>query len=201
MDSILVWRDLDTRSALKRLQILVILSSVPLFVAITFTIYFNFLGYSFNFFTGYALFEYSSLGIKWGGEWVIPVFTGTTVFLVALFFISLPFAVIGSLAAAFTHPFKDVKGFEKFGKVSDVVKSFIVRGSKRERLHVAAFTLIWILMFLFFSLFFLGWLGILVLNKGLAFLGLLWTINILVALYFRGRVERRLKNYAETVQI
>jgi hypothetical protein len=199
MDSMLIWRDLDTRSALKRLQILVILSSVPLFVVSTFTIYINFLGYSFRFFTGYALFEYTSLGIKWGGEWVIPVFTSTTVFVVALFFISLPFVVIGSLVAVFTRPFEDVKGFEKFGKVCDEVKSFIVRGSKRERLHIAAFTLILILMFLFFSLFFLGWLGILVLNKGLAFLGLLWAINILVALYFRGRVEQALKKYAETV--
>ncbi|MFB0561133.1 MAG: hypothetical protein ACETWM_07950 [Candidatus Lokiarchaeia archaeon] len=195
-----VWRDLDTKSALKRLKILGILSSVPLFVVSTFTIYFNFVGYSFSFFTGYALFEYTSLGIKWGGEWVIPVFTGTTVSIVAIFFISLPFVVIGSLAAFFTRPFEDVKGFEKFGKVREEVKSFIVRGSKREKLHVAAFTLTWILMFLFWSLLFLGWLGILVLNTGLAFLGLLFAINLLGALYFGGRVEQALKNYAETVQ-
>ncbi len=197
----LIWQDLDTKSALKRLRILSVLSPVPLFVAFIFTISQDLLGYSFSFFTGYALFRYTSLGIKWGGEWVIPVFTSTTVFMVALFFIPLPFVVISILGASFTRPFKDVKGFEKFGKVRDEVKSFIVQGSKREKLYVAAFTLTWILMFLFWSLLFLGWLGILVLNKGLAFLGLLWTINLLVALYFRGRVEQRLKNYAETVQI
>lgn len=59
-----VWRDLDTKSALKRLNILYVLSLLPLCVAITFTFYFNFISYSFSFFTGYALFEYTSLGIK-----------------------------------------------------------------------------------------------------------------------------------------
>jgi len=185
---------------LKRFQILVVLSSALLFGAFFFTIFQDVLGYSFSFFAGYALFKYTSLGIKWGGDWVIPVFTSTTVFLVALFFISLSFAVIGSLAAFFIRPFKDVKGFEKFGKVREEVKSFIVKESKRVKLLVAAFSLIWILVFLFLSLLFLGWLGILVLNKGLAFFGLLWAINFLVALYLRGRVEQTLKNHLETVQ-
>mgnify|MGYP005840877789 CR=1 FL=1 len=196
----LVWRDLDTKSALKGFQILVGLSLVLLFGAFIFTISQDLLGYSYSFFTGYALFKYTSFGIKWGGDWVIPVFTSTTVFLVALFFISLPFAVIGSLAAFFICPFKDVEGFEKFGKVGEEVKSFIVKESKRVKLLVAAFTLIWILVFLFWSLLFLSWLGILVLNKGLAFFGLLWAINFLVALYLRGRVEQTLKNYIEKVQ-
>jgi len=64
-----VWRDLDTKIALKRLNILHVLSLLPLFVAITFTFYFNFLSYSFSFFTGYGLFEYTSLGIKWVANW------------------------------------------------------------------------------------------------------------------------------------
>ncbi|MGQ9720949.1 MAG: hypothetical protein ACUVXA_06450 [Candidatus Jordarchaeum sp.] len=134
---------------------------------------------------------------------MIPFSTATTVFVVfvvLLFFIFLPFVVIGSLGVSFTRPFKDVKGFEKFGKVCEGVKSFIVQGSKGEKLIVAALTLTTIMAFLFWSLVLLGWLGILVLKKGLAFLGLLWAINILVALYFRGRVEQALKSYAETVQ-
>ncbi len=43
----LVWRDLDTRSALERFQILVVLSLVPLLVSVAFELYFISLGSSF----------------------------------------------------------------------------------------------------------------------------------------------------------
>jgi len=195
----LIWRDLDTRSALKRFQILVVLSLVPVSVLLAFELYFISLGHS-SFFIGYAVFEYTSLGIKWGGELVIPVITGTTVFIVALLFISLPLVVIGTWTAPFTRPFKDVKGFEKFGKVREEIKSFIVQGSKREKLIVAAFTLTITMAFLSWSLVLLGWRGISVLNKVSAFLVLLWAINLLGALYSGGKVEQALKKYAETVQ-
>nr|MDO8075577.1 hypothetical protein [Candidatus Freyarchaeota archaeon] len=198
----LIWRDLDTRSALKRFQILVVLSLVPVSVLLAFELYFISLGHS-SFFIGYAVFEYTSLGIKWGGELVIPFSTATTVFVVyvgVLFFIFLPFVVIGTLGASFTRPFKDVKGFEKFGKVHEGVKSFIVQGSKREKLIVAAFTLTITMAFLSWSLVLLGWRGISVLNKVSAFLVLLFAINLLGALYFGGKVEQALKKYAETAQ-
>jgi len=197
-----VWRDLDTRSALKMFQILVVLSLVPVSVLLAFELYFISLGHS-SFFIGYAVFEYTSLGIKWGGELVIPFSTATTVFVVyvvVLFFIFLPFVVIGILGASFTRPFKDVKGFEKFGKVHEGVKSFIVQGSKREKLIVAAFTLTITMEFLSCSLVLLGCCGISVLNKVSAFLVLLLVINILGAFYFGRRVEQALKKYAETVQ-
>ena len=135
-----------------------------------------------------------------GGELVIPVITSTTVFIVALLFISLPLAVISTWTAPFTRPFKDVKGFEKFGKVHEGVKSFIVQGSKREKLIVAAFTLTITMAFLSWSLVLLGCCGISVLNKVSAFLVLLLVINILGAFYFGRRVEQALKKYAETVQ-
>ncbi|MEM3561866.1 MAG: hypothetical protein QXR19_01435 [Candidatus Jordarchaeaceae archaeon] len=198
-----IWRDLDTESALKRLQILGLLSLVPVFVYTAFVLYFISAGRSSFFFIGYAVFEYTSLGIKWGGELVVPFSSATTVFVVVvvlLFLIFSPFIVIGTLGASFTRPFKNVKGFEKFGKVREGVKSFIAQGSKREKLIVAAFTLASITAFLLWSLVLLSLLGISVLNKGLGFLGLLWAINLLAVIYFRGRVEQALKKYAETVQ-
>jgi len=148
------------------------------------------------------VFEYTFLGIKWGGELVIPFSTATTLFVVyvvLLFFIFLPLAVIGSLGVSFTRPFKDVRGFEKFGKVCEGVKSFIVQGSKSEKLIVAALTLTNVMLSLIWLLALLGGLGIFVLNTGLGFFGLLLAINFLIAFYFRGRVEQALKKYAETV--
>jgi hypothetical protein len=197
----LVWRDLDTESALKRLQILGVLSLVPLFVAITFTFYFNFLSYSFSFFTDYALFEYTSLGIKRGGELVIPVITSTTVFIVALLFISLPLVVIGTWTAPFTRPFKDVEGFEKFGKVREEIKSFIVQLSNRGKLIVVAFTLTSILAYLFASLWFTVQFGMLIPPYFSSFLLFLFPINLLGSLYFGSRIERVLKRYLETVKV
>ena len=191
----MVWKELDTKTALKRLKVLVVSFLVPFLIPITFVLYQNLLGYSFSFFTGYALLEYTSLGIKKGGELVVPIFTGVTVFMVTLFFISLPFLAIGCWAALSIRPFENVKGFEKLGKVLEKTRFLIVQGSRKGKLHVAAFTLTWILMLLFLSLWFISSLGILVLNTGsLSFLGLLWTINLLGALYFGRRVEQSLKN-------
>ncbi|MHA1362953.1 MAG: hypothetical protein ACTSP1_10590 [Candidatus Freyarchaeota archaeon] len=195
-----VWRDLDTKIALKRLNILHVLSLLPLFVAITFTFYFNFLSYSFSFFTGYGLFEYTSLGIKRGGELVIPVITSTTVFIVALLFISLPLVVIGTWTAPFTRPFKDVKGFEKFGKVREEIKSFIVQLSNKEKLIVVAFTLTSILAYLFASLWFTVQFGMLPPYFS-SFLLFLFLINLLGFLYFGSRIEGVLKRYLETVKV
>nr|MDO8061669.1 hypothetical protein [Candidatus Freyrarchaeum guaymaensis] len=155
-----------------------VLSLLPLFVAITFTFYFNFLSYSFSFFTGYALLEYTSLGIKKAGELVIPVITSTTVFIVALLFISLPIIVISTWTAPFTRPFKDVKGFEKFGKVHEEIKSFIVQLSNKEKLIVVAFTLTSILAYLFASLWFTAQFGMLP-SYFSNFLLLLFPINLL----------------------
>ena len=177
-----------------------VLSLLPLFVAITFTFYFNFLSYSFSFFTGYGLFEYTSLGIKRGGELVIPVITSTTVFIVALLFISLPLVVIGTWTAPFTRPFKDVKGFEKFGKVREEIKSFIVQLSNKEKLIVVAFTLTSILAYLFASLWFTVQFGMLPPYFS-SFLLFLFLINLLGFLYFGSRIEGVLKRYLETVKV
>lgn len=132
---------------------------------------------------------------------MIPVFTGTTVLMVALFFISLPFLVIVMWTAFFTRLFKDVKGFENYGKVCEGITSFIVQGSKREKLFATALTLTIILACLFLSLWFLSGLGILTVNfRFSTLLGLLFVGNYLVALYFGFRIERALKKYVEMVR-
>ncbi len=196
-----VWRGLDTKSVLKRLYILCIPFAVLFWIAAIFPFYQELLGYSFTFFTGYGVFEYTSLGIKYFGDLLFPVITSVTVFVVVLFFLSLtPFLITG-LWISFIRPFKDVKGFEKAEKVSEVIESLTVQGSKREKLIVAAFMLTSILAVLFFSIVFLGWLGILTLNiHSLIFLTIPPPIFLLVALHFESRIQRLLKNYGEMVQ-
>ncbi len=134
-----------------------------------------------------------------GGELVIPVITSTTVFIVALLFISLPLAVISTWTAPFTRPFKDVKGFEKFGKVHGEIKSFIVQLSNKEKLIVVAFTLTSILAYLFASLWVTAQFGMLP-SYFSDFFFLLFPINLLGSLYFGSRIERVLKRYLETVK-
>lgn len=187
----LVWRDLDTESALKRFQILHVLSLMPLFVVLISTIYFH-LSYSFSFFTGFAFLKCTPLGIRWGGELVIPVVTSTTVFMVAFLFISLPFEAIFMCAITFSRPFKDVKGFEKFGRVYEEIKPFIVQLSNREKLIVIAFILTSILTYLFISLWLTVQLGMLTSTYSSSFL-FISLINLLGFLYFNSRIKRVLK--------
>ncbi|MEM3561867.1 MAG: hypothetical protein QXR19_01440 [Candidatus Jordarchaeaceae archaeon] len=170
-------------------------------IAAIFPFYQELLGYSFTFFTRYGVFEYTSLGIKYFGEPVFPVITSATVFVVMLFFLSLAPLLITGLWISFIRPFKDVKGFEKSEKVSEVIEFLTVQGSKREKLIFVAFMLTSILAALFFSIVFLGWFGILTLNiHYLIFLTIPPPIFLLVALHFESRVQRLLKKYGEIVQ-
>ncbi|MHA1209757.1 MAG: hypothetical protein ACTSRF_11125, partial [Candidatus Freyarchaeota archaeon] len=96
VDDMCVWRGLDTKTALKRLYILYIPFAVLFWVAGIFPFYQELLGYSFNYFTEYGVFEYTSLGIKYFGDLLFPVITSFTVFVVMLFFFSLtPFLITG----------------------------------------------------------------------------------------------------------
>ena len=196
-----VWRGLDTKTALKRLYILYIPFAVLFGVAGIFPFYQELLGYSFNNFTGYGVFEYTSLGIKYFGDLLFPVITSFTVFVVMLFFFSLtPFLITG-FWIVLIRPFKNVKGFEKAERVCEVIESLIVQGSKKEKLIVAAFMLTNILAVLFFSIVFLGWLGILKLNiHSLIFLTIPPPTLLLVALRFESRIQHLLKKYGEMVQ-
>ncbi len=119
-----LWRDLDTKIALKRLRILVIPFGVLFLIPIVYFAYQNFLGFSFRFFTGYGVFEYTFLGIKYFGEPVFPVVTGATVFVALLFVSSLvPIFVIAPFTNFIIRPFVDVRGFENYGKVCEGITS------------------------------------------------------------------------------
>ncbi|MEM3587864.1 MAG: hypothetical protein QXO71_11155, partial [Candidatus Jordarchaeaceae archaeon] len=59
------WRGLDTREVLKRLYRVVMPFAVPFLVAVIFVAYQNSLGQSFNFFTCYGVFTYSSFGLRY----------------------------------------------------------------------------------------------------------------------------------------
>lgn len=197
-----VWCELDTKTVLKRLRILVIPFAVTFLISVIYVLYQSLLGYSFKFFTGYGLFfELTSSGLKLFGDLLVPVVTGTTVFMALLFISSLvPIFVIPPFTNFFICPFVEVRGFENYGKVCEGI-TFIFQGSKRVKLFAAAFTLTIILACLFLSLWFLSGLGILAVNLSFSrFLGLLFVSNFLAALYFGFRIERALKNYVETAQ-
>jgi hypothetical protein len=197
-----VWRDLDTKTASKRLRIMVMPFVVPFLTAVIFVAYQISPGQSFNFFTGYGVFTYSSLGLRYFGELVFPMINSITVFVALLFISSLiPIIIVAPFTDFFIRPFKDVTGFESFEKVCEAIKSFIAQGSKREKLLVAVLTLTSILALLFLSLVFLNWLGIIAINLSSSwFLLLLFVSNYSVALYSGFRIERVLKKYAETAQ-
>ncbi|MFB0561132.1 MAG: hypothetical protein ACETWM_07945 [Candidatus Lokiarchaeia archaeon] len=198
-----VWRELDTKSVLKRLRVLSIIFAVPVLIAIIFVFYQDFLGYSVEFYSGYGLFfEYTSLGLKYLGELIFPLITNATVFIALIFIISLtPLLIINTWIAFFIRPFKDVRGFENYGKVCKETESFIVQGSNREKLIVVAFTLTSILTYLFASLWFTGELGMLTPTYFSSFLLFLFIIDLLGLLYFGFRIERALKRYLETVKV
>ncbi len=190
-----VWRDLDMKTASKRLRIMVMPFAVPFLTAVIFVAYQISPGQSFNFFTRYGVFTYSSLGLRCFGELVFPMINSTTLFVALLFISSLiPIIIVTPFTDFFIRPFKDVTGFESFEKVCEAIKSFIAQRSKREKLLFAALTLTIILACLFLLLWFLSLLGILTVNfRFSTFLGLLFVSNYLVVLYSGFRIERALK--------
>ncbi|MEX2706626.1 MAG: hypothetical protein Q6352_015445 [Candidatus Freyrarchaeum guaymaensis] len=170
-------------------------------IAVVFTFYQYFFGFSFRFFTGYGLFfEFTSFGLRCFGELVFSVITGTTVLVVLLFVVPLaPLLVMGTWINFFVRPLKNVRGFENYGKVCEAVKLFTSQGPKGKRL-TAATALTIILAYLFLLLWFLAWFGIVTVNLSSLFLGLGIT-SLLLMFYFGFRIERELREYAKTFRV
>jgi len=196
---VMVWKELDTKTALKRLYILSAPFLVAYSIVVVFTFYQYFFGFSFRSFTGYGLFfEFTSFGLKCFGELVFPVITGTTVLVVLLFIVPLAsLLVMGTWINSFVRPLKNVRGFENYGKVCEAVKLFTSQGPKGKRL-TAATALTIILAYLFLLLWFLAWFGIVTVNLSSLFLGLGIT-SLLLMFYFGFRIERELQEYAKNL--
>ncbi len=196
-----VWRDLDTRSAVRRLRILGVPFAVLFLIPLIFVLYQALLGFSFSFYAGYGLvFELTSSGLKLFGNLVVPVVTGTTLFMALLYILSLPILlIIFTWANVFVGSFKGVEVFENGGKVCEGIKSFIAQGSNREKILIVAHTLALILACLFGPLYFIERFGILV-TPYLSIFLMLFLISFIGFAYSGIKIEQALKNYAETVQ-
>jgi len=195
----MVWKELDTKTALKRLYILSAPFLVVYSIVVVFTFYQYFFGFSFRFFTGYGLFfEFTSFGLRCFGELVFPVITGTTVLVVLLFIVPLaPLLVMGTWINSFVRPLKNVSGFENYGKVCEAVRLFTSQDPKGKRL-AAATALAIILAYLFLSPWFLTLFGIVTVNLSSPFPGLGAT-SLLLVFYFGFRIERELQEYAKNL--
>ncbi|MHA1644046.1 MAG: hypothetical protein ACTSV0_03340 [Candidatus Freyarchaeota archaeon] len=148
----------------------------------------------------WIIFRVHFFGLRYFGELVFSVITGTTVLVVLLFIVPLaPLLVIGTWINFFVRPLKNVSGFENYGKVCEAVKLFTSQGPKGKRL-TAATALAIILAYLFLLLWFLTLFRIVTVNLSSLFLGLGIT-SLLLVFYFGFRIERELREYAKTFRV
>lgn len=191
-----VWRDLDTKTVLRRIYFLAVPFLVLLLMAVAFVLYQYFWGFSFPFFTGYGLFfELTPFGLKLFGNLLVPMVSSTAVFVAFLFIVSFAaILVLGTCINVFISPFRGTSGFENYGRVYEKTKRVIFQESKKGRQFAAAITLTITLAYLFLSLWFLSELGILVVNLNVTQLLLGFAlVNILLSIYFEFRIQSILR--------